>query len=61
LICEKIEEERWNIALCNPMDTIIYNLGTITEKTHLELWKEIILLDIKRHIEIAEKTKKQLR
>jgi hypothetical protein len=61
LLCQKIEKEKWVIALCDPMGNTTFNLGTITEAEHLALWKEIILLDIKRRIGIAEKAKKQLR
>ena len=57
LICQKIEKEKWVIALCNPMGNAIFNLGTITEAEHLNLWQELILLDIKRRIGIAEKAK----
>lgn len=61
LLCQKIEKEKWVIALCNPMGNTTFNLGTITTAEHLNLWQEIILLDIKRRIGIAEKAKKQLR
>ncbi|MFA5408488.1 MAG: hypothetical protein WC343_06925 [Bacilli bacterium] len=57
LICQKIDKEKWVIALCNPMGNTTFNLGTITESEHLALWQEIILLDIKRRIGIAEKAK----
>lgn len=57
LICQKIEKEKWNIVLCNPMGTVAFNLGIITEEQHLNLWKELTLLDIKRHIGLAEKAK----
>ncbi len=57
LICQKIEKEKWAIALCNPMGNAIFNLGAITEAEHLNLWRELILLDIKRRIGIAEKAK----
>jgi len=57
LICQKIDKEKWVIALCNPMGNTTFNLGTITESEHLALWQEIILLDIKRRISIAEKAK----
>lgn len=55
LICQKIDKEKWVIALCNPMGNTTFNLGTITESEHLSLWQEIILLDIKKRIGIAEK------
>lgn len=61
LLCQKIEKEKWVIALCNPMGVTTFNLGTITEAEHLALWQELILLDIRRRIGIAEKAKKQLR
>ncbi|HAW59063.1 MAG TPA: hypothetical protein DCX03_08650 [Bacteroidales bacterium] len=57
LICQKIEKEKWAIALCNPMGNATFNLGAITEAGHLALWQELILLDIKRRIGIAEKAK----
>ncbi|MFA5068046.1 MAG: hypothetical protein WC466_08460 [Candidatus Izemoplasmatales bacterium] len=57
LLCQKIEKEKWVIVLCNPMGNASFNLGTITSAEHLALWQEIILLDIKRRIGIAEKAK----
>jgi len=57
LLCQKIEKEKWVIVLCNPMGNASFNLGTITEAEHLNLWQELILLDIKRRIGIAEKAK----
>jgi len=46
LICEKIEIDKWLIALCNPNKTVIYNLGTINEKKHLELWMQLVKKEI---------------
>ena len=57
LLCQKIDQEKWAIALCNPIGNATFNLGTITEAEHLNLWQELILLDIKRRIGIAEKAK----
>jgi len=60
LICQKIDQEKWVIALCNPMGNTTFNLGTITEAEHLALWEELNRLEIKKRIGIAEKAKKQL-
>ena len=50
LICQKIEKNKWEIILCNPMGTILYNLKSITDKEHIKIWKELIKIEIETKI-----------
>jgi hypothetical protein len=46
LICQKIETDKWALSLCNPMGNVTYNVGTIDDKRHVQLWKELIKTEI---------------
>ena len=38
IVCQKIEQNKWVLTLCNPMGTTTYNLGTVSNEEHLNLW-----------------------
>jgi len=46
IICQKIENNKWMLTLCNPMGNTTYNLGTIDDGQHIELWNQLIKLEI---------------
>ena len=54
IICQKIAINKWLMTLCNPGGNVTYNLGTVNDAQHLQLWAEITKM------EIEEKTKQIL-
>ena len=48
IICQKIEKDKWALTLCNPMGNVTYNLGTVTDAQHLELWSQLITMEIEK-------------
>lgn len=46
IICQKVEENKWILTLCNPMKNITYNLGMVSNEEHLNLWQELMHLEI---------------
>lgn len=50
VIAQKIEKDKWSLTLSNPMGNVTYNLGTVTNDQHLELWMEIVNMKIERKV-----------
>ncbi len=48
IVCQKIEPDKWLITLCNPMGNVTYNLGTVTNNQHLNLWVELTKMEIEK-------------
>lgn len=48
IICQKIETNKWTLSLCNPMGNVTYNLGTVTDAQHLELWSQLFTKEIEK-------------
>lgn len=46
IIAQKIEKKKWSIAMCKPMGNVMYNVGIVSDKNHLALWKEIVKMEI---------------
>jgi hypothetical protein len=46
IICQKIEIDKWLMTLCNPGGNVTYNLGTVNDAQHLQLWAEITKMEI---------------
>jgi hypothetical protein len=46
LVCQKIEINKWHLTLLNPDHSTIYRLGTVNSKTHIDLWTNLIKLEI---------------
>jgi len=46
IVAQKIEIDKWLITLMNPMGNVTFNLGTVNNKQHLELWMELIKMEI---------------
>ena len=61
LICQKIEKNKWMVTLCNPMGNVTYNLGTVSDNQHLQLWLELTKMEIEKktsQIALANELKK---
>lgn len=50
LICQKIEENKWTLILGNPMGNVTYNLGTVTNDQHLQIWKHLTMTTIENKV-----------
>jgi hypothetical protein len=46
ILCEKIETDKWIMALLDPMGNSVYNLGAVNNKQHLDLWMELVRREI---------------
>lgn len=46
IVCQKIEIDKWLLTLMNPMGNVTFNLGTVTNAQHLQLWAEITQMEI---------------
>ena len=46
LICQKYEKDKWILTLANPMGNVTYNLGTVTDSQHLQLWSQLIKVEL---------------
>ena len=46
IICQKIEKDKWTLTMGDPMGNVTYNLGMVTADQHLELWTEIVNMNI---------------
>jgi hypothetical protein len=63
IICQKIEIDKWILTLCDPMGNVTYNLGTVSNKEHINLWMQIIKLDIETkvtQIQLAKELKERV-
>lgn len=59
IIAEKIKRNKWLLTLCNPNKYITYNLGTIDDKNHIQLWQELVRLEIETKISQIKMAKKR--
>ena len=46
IICQKIAIDKWLMTLCNPGGNVTFNLGTVNDAQHLQLWAEITKMEI---------------
>ncbi len=49
ITCYKVENDRWMLTLCNPMGNVTYNLGTVTNNQHIQLWTQLITMEIEKN------------
>lgn len=64
IICQKMETDKWLVTLCNPMGNVTYNLGTVTDSQHLQLWAELTKMEIEHktnQIMIAKELRDRIR
>ena len=57
VICQKVENNKWSLSLEQPMGNVKYNLGHVTTKEHLELWKEITTMQIETKVSTINQIK----
>lgn len=55
IIAQKIGENTWSLNLGDPMGFTMYNLGSITNDQHLQLWMEIIKMEIEKKAELIRR------
>ena len=48
LVCQKMEINKWLVTLCNPMGFVTYNLGTVSDNQHIQLWEELVIMEIEK-------------
>jgi hypothetical protein len=48
IVCQKIEIDKWLLTLMNPMGNVTFNLGTVNNAQHLQLWAEITKMEIEQ-------------
>ena len=48
IVCQKIEIDKWLMTLMNPMGNVTFNLGTVNDAQHLQLWAEITKMEIEQ-------------
>lgn len=48
LICQKTEINKWLVTMANPMGYVTYNLGNVSDNQHLQLWMELIKMEIEK-------------
>ena len=46
IVCQKIEIDKWLMTLMNPLGNVTFNLGTVNNAQHLQLWAEITKMEI---------------
>lgn len=46
IIGQKIGKDTWMLTLGNPMGSVIHHLGTVTDRQHLQLWDQLVRLEI---------------
>ena len=57
IVCKKIEIDKWILTLMNPMGNVTFNLGTVTDQQHFELWAELLQMEINNRISQAQMAK----
>ena len=53
IVAQKIEIDKWLMTLMNPMGNVTFNLGTVTNAQHLQLWAELIQAEIQNKVSQA--------
>ena len=63
IIAQKIDINKWLISLLNPMGNVTFNLGTVNDEQHLQLWLELTKQEIENktnQIAITKELKKKI-
>lgn len=50
IVCCKIETDKWSLTLMEPEKNVSFNLGTVNNKQHLNLWWELVNREIEMKI-----------
>lgn len=48
IIGQKVEPDKWLLTLADPMGSVVYNLGMVTNNQHLEIWHELVAMEYER-------------
>ena len=46
IVCEKVESDKWILTMMDPMGDSVYDLGTVNNQDHVELWKELVRVEM---------------
>ena len=57
IICQKIDKDKWTVVLCNPMGSVMHNVGSITNQEHINLWMELVKMEIEKRAELIRGAK----
>jgi hypothetical protein len=63
IVAEKIEIDKWILTLMDPMGSVTFQLGTVSNKEHLSLWHELIMAEIEKktsQIAMAKELKRKV-
>lgn len=42
IVCQKIENDKWELTLCNSTGSVAYPLGFTDDESHLALWNQLV-------------------
>lgn len=60
IVGQKIEKDKWQLNLENPMGNTSYDLGIISEDQHAALWTELIKDEIEKRAAKIRRSKHDL-
>ena len=63
IICQKVEIDKWELTICDPIGDVTYKLGAVSDDQHLELWNQITRMEIENQasqIRLVQEIKKGL-
>jgi len=63
MLCERIEQDKWLLTICNPERNVIHELGIVNTENHLKIWEGLIKMELETkmiHL-IARKQKQFIR
>lgn len=63
IVCQKMKKDSWTVTLCDPMGETVQNIGNVTNREHLQLWAELIKMEIEiktSQIELAKEMRSKM-
>ncbi len=57
IVAQRMEKDQWTLMLMKPMESVTYNLGTLSHKQHLDLWEELMEREVKERVTILQRSK----
>ena len=61
VICEKVDADKWNLTMGNPMGEVLHSLGTVTNEQHIAIWMELVKIEIEAKAKELESAKEDRR
>jgi hypothetical protein len=58
IVCQYIGNDNWSLTLIQPLGNVTYNLGIVSNEQHLQLWKELVITEIKNKIKEIQLAKR---